>query len=526
MKRKKLIVIGIDGGTYDVIDPLIEMGAMPTMKELKRGSAHGILKSVIPPVTGPAWTALATGYSPWRSGAYAFLKAHKNTWDFSPISSRDLQNKAFWDLLAHNGFRVGIWNYPTLYPVYPINGFMISGILGADKSNITYPDSLRAELSQVTGDYQIYVKYSGGKYKNNENKFIKRIDKLLDQNRKVLQFLLMEKKWDIFVGVISASDFIQHYLWKHWDPSHPQHCAGSEKYKEEFIRLWREIDGLIADVLKFKDKDTYLLLTSDHGFGPVSQTFYINNWLEENGFLIRNRNFVFRNFKARVLSKGASVLRMIDSAFGTQCLNESKRFVNPVSRRYFDSFDMEKSSAVCTRLSRAVEGIYVLDESRKMELIEKLQSAVDENGGPLNIKVLTRQEVYKGKFPEDAPDFFITVDDFNGWILTDIKSSRPSFCHEADSERSGGHRMEGMYLFNGPDVKTTQENLSLLDIAPTILYALDQLVPSNVNGKVRTELFNTEKSVRFTDKTTDGKCLPETGVDVEIENTLKNLGYM
>jgi len=54
MNKKRIIIIGLDGGTFDVIKPLIELGVLPNIKSLKEKGAYGVLKSVIPPVTGPA----------------------------------------------------------------------------------------------------------------------------------------------------------------------------------------------------------------------------------------------------------------------------------------------------------------------------------------------------------------------------------------------------------------------------------------------------------------------------------------
>jgi len=498
MSRKKLIILGLDGGTFDVIDPLIELGVLPNIKALKRAGAHGILKSVIPPQTGPAWTAIATGVSPWKSGAYSFLMSHKNSWKFTTISSANLQDKAFWDLLAKDGLKIGIWNYPTLYPVYPINGFMVSGILGGNNSDITYPEKLSNELAELVGDYKIYIKHSGNKYKNRERKFVKAVNKLLDQNRKALNHLLEKKDWDVFFGVISASDFIQHYMWKHWDRSHPCHTPKSEEYRTEFIRLWKKTDDIVGDMVKNCGEDTYFLMVSDHGFGPISQTFYTNKWLEEHGYLFRRKNHSYINSKTLLFSKAAEVVRKIDGIFGTSFLMVSKKFVNPVSRRYFDGFDLEKSSAIAARLSTTVEGIYLLDESIKNELITQLKETRDEDGCLLNINVMDKKEVCKSEFAAEAPDLFIIVNDFNCIISAQSDHQGSCFKKSVDTNRTGSHRMNGMYIFTGPDIHATELGLSLLDIAPTVLYAFDKSIPLDMDGKAATELFTKKNLPKFT----------------------------
>jgi len=526
MSEKKLIIVGLDGGTFDVIDPLIELGVLPNIKALKRAGAHGILKSVIPPQTGPAWTAIATGISPWKSGAYSFLMSHKNSWNFTTISSANLRDKAFWDLLAKDGLRIGIWNYPTLYPVYPINGFMVSGILGASNADITYPETLRDELTELAGDYKIYINHSSAKYKNKDKKFIRDVTKLLEQNRKILNHLLDKKDWEVFFGVISASDFIQHYMWKHWDQKHPLHGDKSQIYRQDFIKLWQKIDDIIGDVVKRSDEDTYLLILSDHGFGPISQTFYTNKWLEENGFLFKRKNHSYINLKTRLLIKAADITRKIDGIFGTSFLKVSKKFVNPVSRRYFDGFDLEKSSAVAARLSTTIEGIYILDESKKSELTAKLKDAKDADGNLLNINVMEREQVCNGSSVAQAPDLFITVDNLNCIISAQSDHQGSCFKKSVDTSRTGSHRMNGMYIFKGPDIRRTELELSLLDIAPTVLYAFDKSIPLDMDGKPATELFTKKNLPKFTKQAQGQDNQIETKDQIEIENLLRSLGYM
>jgi len=526
MNKKKFILIGLDGGTFDVIDPLIELGALPNIKALKEGGAYGVLESVIPPQTGPAWTAIATGVSPWNSGAYSFLMSHKDSWNFTTISSANLRNRAFWDLLAKDGLKTGIWNYPTLYPIYAINGFMVSGILGAKNNDITYPSLLRDELAKVAGDYRICINYFHRKYKDNEALFIRDADRLLSQNHKVLRYLLGEKEWDVFVGVISASDFIQHYMWKHWDQSHPCHRPESDKYRNEFVRLWQKIDDIVGDVAKHCKEDTYFLMVSDHGFGPISQTFYTNKWLEENGFLVRKKNHAYINLKTKLLSKAAETIRKVDSIFGTTFLKTGKKFVNPVSRRYFDAFDLGKSSAIAARVSQIIEGIYILDESIKEELIEQLRQAKDVDGNSLNIKVVEKEQMVKGKFEASMPNLFITVDNLNSRILAHCTDRNSHFEKSVDTSQTGNHRMDGMYIFTGPDIHATELGLSLLDIAPTILYALDKSIPSDMDGRAATELFTKQIPPRFTRNIQPPAKPTDLDDQIEIESTLKSLGYM
>src|SRR5512134_3209243 len=58
--RPRLVVIGIDGASWDYIDPLIEAGRLPNLARIRREGASGRLRSVDCYFTPPAWTTMLT----------------------------------------------------------------------------------------------------------------------------------------------------------------------------------------------------------------------------------------------------------------------------------------------------------------------------------------------------------------------------------------------------------------------------------------------------------------------------------
>ena len=55
----RVLVIGIDGGTLDLIRPWAEEGHLPSLARLMTEGAWGRLESTLPPVTSPAWPTFA-----------------------------------------------------------------------------------------------------------------------------------------------------------------------------------------------------------------------------------------------------------------------------------------------------------------------------------------------------------------------------------------------------------------------------------------------------------------------------------
>jgi len=106
------------------------------------------LESTFPPVTGPAWTALATGKNPGKTGIFdSLIRTDSQSLTTRLVSSRDIKRaKPYWDYLSDRGIRTGVVNYPFLYPPYKLNGVMVSG-LGSDPGDeIFYPGKLRHQV--------------------------------------------------------------------------------------------------------------------------------------------------------------------------------------------------------------------------------------------------------------------------------------------------------------------------------------------------------------------------------------------
>ena len=72
IKQPKVIVVGLDGATWDLIKPLAVSGKLPTFNKLMKESAWGGLESTIPATTFPAWESIFTGQNPGKLGVFNF----------------------------------------------------------------------------------------------------------------------------------------------------------------------------------------------------------------------------------------------------------------------------------------------------------------------------------------------------------------------------------------------------------------------------------------------------------------------
>lgn len=127
--QRKVVFIGLDGATWDVIDPFIAKGSLPNFARMKQEGAWGTLRSTETYVSPPAWTAMMTGFLPERTGIYSFGHWSPEQQKFLPLRSTDVLVPPVWDIASLGGARTAALNVPVTYPVHDINGIMVSGLL-------------------------------------------------------------------------------------------------------------------------------------------------------------------------------------------------------------------------------------------------------------------------------------------------------------------------------------------------------------------------------------------------------------
>ena len=73
-RKPRVLVLGLDGATFDLLDAWMERGLMPNVQRLATEGSRAVLRSVMPPVTAPAWTSFATGVRPGKHGVFDFRR--------------------------------------------------------------------------------------------------------------------------------------------------------------------------------------------------------------------------------------------------------------------------------------------------------------------------------------------------------------------------------------------------------------------------------------------------------------------
>jgi hypothetical protein len=156
---QRVLLIGIDGATWEDLEPLLAAGQLPNLDRLRRDGAWGILKSFHPTASAIIWTSIATGKTPEKHGIRAFV-APLPTGELVPVSSNMRRVEAIWNILSTAGIRVGVVGWWVSWPAEEVLGFFCSDYtwpLKKDRQGFAIGRDSSLELSRRTWPEEILV---------------------------------------------------------------------------------------------------------------------------------------------------------------------------------------------------------------------------------------------------------------------------------------------------------------------------------------------------------------------------------
>ena len=115
---RDVLLIGLDGATFDIVDPLITAGDMPALGSLVASGVRATLRSTVPALTPPAWTSLVTGRGPGAHGIFDFFRKDDEASPlFRFLTSQDVACPTMWSLASDQGLRSTVLNFPLTFPL-------------------------------------------------------------------------------------------------------------------------------------------------------------------------------------------------------------------------------------------------------------------------------------------------------------------------------------------------------------------------------------------------------------------------
>ncbi len=292
--QQEVWIIGLDGGDWDIIEPVMNAGRMPNLKKLRDEGAWGRLRSEMPLLSPVLWTSIATGQTPDRHGVTWFMSTTPDGQKI-PISSRSRQVRAVWNVASENKLTAGVIGWWATWPVEPINGFMVSDYVGWHSFGIT-----GREVDDVGKVWpEAYAKDVAGMLPAPEaipNALLQRIVNLTDAQigaattatdnpystpvahlRQAMATArgytdialerLAKQRPSLLAVYYEGTDASMHLFNNFAEPKQEWVSdADYAAYKDAVAAYWSWQDSLVGELLAKRGPNTTIIVCSDHGF--------------------------------------------------------------------------------------------------------------------------------------------------------------------------------------------------------------------------------------------------------------------
>jgi len=503
---RRLLIIGLDGLNWQLLEPLIEAGIMPNLARMRREGAWGPLTSVIPTQSATAWASFITGQNPARHGVQDFMVRQA---DGSYRHAKPARASTLWHYVGRSGLSVGVFNFPVTYPPDPVpaGGFLVSGMLSPKGRTFTYPPTLGDEMLAAVPAYRLDLEWQ--LYSGREGALLRDLTEMTRQRAKAACYLQDRYAPTLLAVAFIGPDRLQHALWRHLDPAHPNYdaarwtarshqpclpaprpqraraqvegrpggthtaeaacpvrrhrvlrrsrCRHAERRQaaltEALHEFYAALDEAVGQLLASTGDGTTVIALSDHGFQPAAWQFRVDDWLAERGWLTRQA--------------GRSGLERMARRLDTPWVRSvRRRLVKDISRHltaFAPGGSIDWPHTVAFSPWSAQQGIRLNVIGRdpmgivpqgtgyqrlRDEIYQALLETVEPRSGRRVVdRVWRREELYSGPFFDAMPDLCFSL--------------RPGFAASPTQERlwaatgwaSGDHSLEGMFIAWGPGVR-------------------------------------------------------------------------
>ena len=500
----RVIVIGLDGVNWDVLNYMVHKGVLKVIPALAEKGRWAILRSTIPPITAPAWVSFATGVNPGKHGCFSFIKPGRSLAVGKPISSLDIKVPTLYELLEREGFTSILINLPVSYPPKIKEGIVITSLMTRG-DNFIFPREVIKKVPELrryrlVPDTSLYIT---GRISD----YIRDI-RLLERVRFRCAAKLLKFKWDFFFILFSGTDFAHHAAYDKIFRNNRQ-----DKVANEILKLYKEIDEYIGYIMRRAPDDALIILMSDHGFKTYRGLFSINAWLRRKGLLkleitdvsVRPHAFaksIHEAMDSRLTRPLIKTLPIIVNRLcgqntltplATALINILPRIM-PVLTHIEIGTKIYPKESVAYSPHISSHGIYInvrdkfkdgiVDPSEygsiRAEIIEELNKLREPSGkAKLFEAVLKKEEVYKGKELDKAPDILIIPRNYStNWNnpLSLLREQPFNF-----------HDLFGILVMYCPGHRVNYKVptgclADIYDIAPTILKVFSINAPTYMDG--------------------------------------------
>jgi predicted AlkP superfamily phosphohydrolase/phosphomutase/Flp pilus assembly protein TadD len=368
---RRLVVIGVDGGDWLNIEPLVDAGKLPNFKKLIEDGATGPLRSEEPILSPLLWTTMATGKYPEEHGILNFTIADPETGAKAPITRHYRQVDAWWNMLGDYGRTVAVAGWLATDPAETVNGVLVTDKLGylafapaGEGGDVpegsVYPRERTDEIARsiVRARDLTYEAVEPFMHIPREE-FLAHRDAEFDPKdsinaqllllattrtyENIALHLLRSDRPDVLAVYFELVDATSHLFMLYAPPRMddvPE--AEYERYKDAVERAYIAQDEILGRFMQALGDDTVLMVISDHGFKagesrlknrPEIWAGNAANWHRLNGIVAFYGAGVKRGFEIR----GASILDVTPTILAIQGLPRASDMPGKILAQAFEA---------------------------------------------------------------------------------------------------------------------------------------------------------------------------------------------
>jgi predicted AlkP superfamily phosphohydrolase/phosphomutase/tetratricopeptide (TPR) repeat protein len=292
---KKVILIGIDGAEWEMVNRLIRESKLPHLSRLIQSGVHGDLKSLEPILSPVIWTSIVTGVTPEKHGINWFMVRDEITKETRPVTSTQREVKAIWNILSEKNLSVGIIGWWATWPAEQVKGFIISDYVayhgfGLNAQEVkteegkTYPPGLIKEIepllldpfSMSQSELASYMEVEKAEYDTCVSKTFSFSNPLhhfmysiatMKSYASITKKLHKEYQPDFMAVYFEGVDSVGHLFMKYAPPQMDGLENGLyRKYSKVLENTYILQDQMVGEIVKEAGPNTLFVVVSDHGF--------------------------------------------------------------------------------------------------------------------------------------------------------------------------------------------------------------------------------------------------------------------
>ncbi|MFO0909142.1 MAG: alkaline phosphatase family protein [Isosphaeraceae bacterium] len=488
----RLLILGLDGATWTVLDPMRKLGLMPNLDALVRGSASGTLRSVVPPVTTAAWTSLMTGCGPVKHGVFDHRYYDLASDQMKVNHSARSRAASMWQQLSQAGHSIACLNVPGTFPPPQVKGVIVAGMDAPhlDAALTGYPD-FAARLRQEVPGYSLRYFWKRAPQSLEELSENARLtcESFRERARGGLCADRHVPDWSVLMVQFQNLDPFQHRCWNVLNVD--ETGVDRPEWNAAARSVLSGLDEAIGLLLELAAKrSAQVMVVSDHGFGPCRGRVHVNRVLLDAG--IARMPGTLGKLRRRIKQARENLrlwtVKRNDPEARSSSFDLSVQAQFPFDWRRTLAFAPHQDTAAMVYLNTTAHRIGAplstyrqIDDARASAVQALREARHPESGLPLFPTVINLAETH-GIDParEGYPDV-IALPEENYWVRTKLAPGRDWI--EPDANLPGTHRPEGIVAFSAPGVVPGRRlTADIRDVAPTVLSLFGVPIPATMEG--------------------------------------------